>query len=193
MTDEVKEVVYIAIATILLGIILSYVALMGTLKRDMAKVRNNEVAGTNNIIQYNKYAKYNRNELVGEEVIECIRAYYDTGIDIYVGSDRISHHLFNLNEYLNGKSQYFVFSENIDGSKSYLQQWFTSSDTYRAYLIYNSEDIQMAYDRIMRKYGAPKGDSVSKQVKYAKLDSCVGEPIQNSEVTGILIIDTRLL
>ena len=193
MTDEIKEVVYIAIGAIILSMVLGYMSLMGTIKNNIAEVRNSEIAGQNNIMQHNKYTKYNKKELSGEEVIECIRAYYDTGIDIYVGSTRISHHLFNLNEYLSGKDIYFEFQENIDGTKSYLQQWFTSDDYFRAYLIYNSEDIEKAYTRIMKQYGPSKGNSVSKELKYEALDKCVGEPMQNSEVTGILIIDSRLL
>jgi hypothetical protein len=187
MDSEIKEVVFISISAIILSIVLGFVSVMGIVQRDIAQTRNDEVAGNQSMIQLKEYNKYDKNEICGEEVVECIRLYYDKGITIYVASNAITHHVFNLQDYMTVANQQY-YSVKEDGV---LLAWFNSSKKYKAYLVYNSEPPLNMYNRMIAKYNlTPASVTGTLQQKYDALDNSAGIPVQNSEITGILIIDS---
>lgn len=192
MTDEMKEVIYLAISAMILSVVLGFVAIMGTVQRNIAEARNNEVAGQVSIEQNNKYDKYNKRELIGEEVVECIREYYDSGITIYVRADGIAQDTYNLSIYTDdSKKKYFSVADG-----SYLMSWFTGSATkrYKSYLVYNTENPITKFNNMMNKFRATN-EYVSGTLKQKcdKLDELDTPPPSGSEVTGIIIIDEATL
>jgi len=190
MDSEIKEVVYIAISAILLSLVLGFIAVVGVVQRDIAQARNDTIVGNINMGQHRKYSKYDKKEITGEEVIECIRMYYDSGIDIYVASDDIEQNKFNLEEYMkSGNREYFIVRE---GGK--LLSWFSHDKKYRAYLVYNSENLEDKYNRMMNKYEMSNAYvSGSMQERYKEMDEIDGYKSRSFEVTGILIIDINRL
>lgn len=192
MESEIREMVYIAISALVLSIVLGFISIMGMVQGDIARTRNDEIAGNKNMMQYKEYNKYNQNELCGEEVVECIRLNYDQGITIYVASSAIPSAPAGLNEFnmttymVPANKQFFSVEEGGD-----LLSWFNNSKRYRAYLVYNSEKPQVKYERMMDDYMfTPEAVTGTLNEKYEALDSCEGIPVVNSEVTSILIIDS---
>ena len=82
--QEVKETVYIAISAMILALVLSMVAILLEIRSDLADARNGEILAANSNLEYRQFNKYDNNTIYGDEVIELILLYYDTGIDIYV-------------------------------------------------------------------------------------------------------------
>lgn len=189
-SSEIKEVIYIAISAIVLSLVLGFISVVGTIQKDIATARNEDIIGRNNMIQCKKFSKYDKKELVGEEVIECIRMYYDSELTIYVGSGSIAHNTFNLEEYMkSGNRSYFTVDEG-----SILLNWFRNDKKYRSYLVYNSMDPEATYNYIMNEYGYTIESIVGTlEDKYKALDKIVGNPLVHSEVTGIIIIDVEEL
>lgn len=189
MYSEIKETVYIAISAIVLSVVLGFVSIVNSVQRDIADVRNGQIISKNNVVQYKEYNKYDKKELIGEEVIECIRMFYDSGVTVYIESN-IPLKKYNMETYMRPENrQYFSVKEG-----GALLNWFNSTKRYRGYLVYNSEDIEAKSNRMLNKYRLmPESISGTKEEKYNALDICDGEPMENSEVTGILIIDADLL
>ena len=199
MDSEIKEIVYISVSVLVLSIILTFISLMGTIQNNIARTRNDEIAGNKNMVQQEKYSEYNMTELVGEQVIECIEMYYDQNITIFVESTPVPINTFNLDAYTTSPINF-----SVAASDNTLATWFTNTGRYRAYLVYNSASPQAIYNTIMASYrsksvsgqaytGNPTTDATIRASKYAALDSCIGTPLIDSEVTGILIIDATKL
>ncbi len=174
MIEEIKEVVYIAISAIILSVVLGFVSIMGTVQKDISATRNGELTGNKTMMQSSKYDKYNSREIVGEEVIECIRAYYDTGITIYVKAPGVALDTYNLDTFgVAANKQYFSADEG-----SAMLNWFPNSKKYRAYLVYNDEKPSVKYARILAS---------------GQMEDTDKAPVAGSEVTSIIIVDESLL
>lgn len=156
---EVRETIYIAISAIIASIILGLISTMMYIKSNIAEVRNNEIAGKSNVTQFRMYNKYNSKELCGDEVIECIRLYYDKGIDIIVntrtniksgdtidssdiiidGDGRVwDKRIFNTENAVRYPDLIRVGTTIPSTESNILQNWFPTEKKYAAYLIYNS-------------------------------------------------------
>ena len=216
MEQEVKEVVYIAISTIVLSIVLGLMSFMMTVSGDMAEAKNSNTVAAQQVKQYNTYNRYDGEKVIGDEVIECIKLYYDRGIDIFVdtrtnivnnkvvdGAHNVScsycdklisdHRVFNLRQQLahNGTSEdYFSFNLSTfgsDGNDNDLRNWFPTSSSYRAYLVYNSENVEIAYERAIDAYNSSAGANLDD--KLASVDGVMTNKVANAEVTGIVFIN----
>lgn len=210
MENEVKEVVYIAISAMVLSLVLGLASFTMHINNNMADIRNEQIVANNQVQQYNQYNKYNKNTLIGDEVAECIRLHYDSGIDIFVdtrtnedsgetintgigcqgaGDD---HRIFNLSQYTkhsNSSNDYFQVSiTNTSRPKNDLRNWFPTHAKYRAYLVYNSEDVVSFYERLIEEYDMKSGMATGDDATEI-LDSLVPQQIANSEVTGIVFIN----
>lgn len=213
MEQEVKEVVYLAVAAMLLSIILGMASYAIHLNNDMAEVRNGQIVAHQTIQQYNKYNKYNKNTIIGDEVIECLRLYYDSGIDIFVDSREnvesgsvvnsltqcgrsgcTDHRIYNTHQFIIHKGtsdDYFKVSESMfDRPKDDMRNWFPTESKYRCYLVYNSQDVTQFYDNLMEKFNTHPS-MVTGDAATELLDSFIGYPAAGSEVTGIVIINTN--
>lgn len=211
MENEVKEVIYIAIAAMVLSMVLGVASFVMKIRDDLADIRNNQVTANQQVTQYNRYNKYNKNTLIGDEVIECIRLYYDTGIDIFIDNRKniesnatinrkttcsisgcIDHRIFNMHQFIkhSGTTQdYFDVAEALSNRpRNDLRNWFPTDSRYRAYLVYNSEDVTTYYEYIMDRFDSTAG-YVTGDAATNRLDSFVKEPIPGSEVTGIILVN----
>lgn len=177
MESEIREVVYISITAFLVSIVLSFASYMISIQRDLAEVRTNDIVSNRNVEEYRKFNKYENKYVSGNEVIECIRMYYDSGIDIFVSNITntmitdaggivqagMDARIFSNDEYAVSKTKFEVDK---------LMKWLTSSDKYYARLVYDSEDVVVAYNNTV------VGN------KYNKSTA-------SSEVTGIIFIKTN--
>ena len=201
MDSEIQEVVYIAVTAIVLSIVLGLVSVVMNITRDMSNIRNNEVQGNINVMEYRQFNKYDHNTLNGDEVIECITNFYDTGIEILVKTD-----VYNL-----GSSDYIEeydgeeYADAINTSSDFLRyrisdlttgktakydidilmQNFTTDKEYRAYLVYNSLKPGLKFNDMHYS-----DENLTGSIE--DLDKAAGfNQMANSEVTGILFIRTE--
>lgn len=215
MQDEVKKVVYIAIGAMLLAIVLGFVSVLLSIRTDIAEIRNSEIAANKQLEQYRKFNKYDSKTLIGDEVIECIRMYYDKDVSIIVNTrkNKINNRVvdassvkvengvvtddprqFNTTQYVLslGKkyTPYNYFAVAVQAGESnaeILQNYFPTDKNYQAYLVYDSVDVSTALDNILTKYASATGTT-----KIEKLDNAASETIfriAGSTITGIIIID----
>lgn len=215
MQDEVKKVIYIAVGAMLLAIVLGFVSVLLDIRSDIAEIRNNEIAANKSLEQYRKFNKYDSKTLIGDEVIECIRMYYDKDVTIIVNTrkNRINNRVidassvevengvvvndprqFNTTQYvLSRKSgyvpyDYFRVSTKVgeDGDEI-LQNYFPTDKNYQAYLVYDSVDVSNTLDTILSRYGTMAGATKEEKLDAAAAESIVR--IAGSTITGIIIID----
>lgn len=198
MDSEIKEVVYIAVTAIVLSIVLGLVSVVMNITRDMSDIRNNEVQGNINVMEYRQFNKYDHNTLNGDEVIECITNFYDTGIEILVKTDVYNLGSYDYIEEYGGEE----YADAINTSSDFLRYRisdlttgktakydidtlmgnFTTDRDYRAYLIYNSLKPGVKFNDI--HYNVLNISNIEKA-----LDDAAGfNQMANSEVTGILLI-----
>ena len=216
MEQEVKEVVYISISCIVLSIVLGLISFMMTVEASLAEAKNGNVISIKQVQQYNSYNKYDGTKVIGDEVIECIRMYYDRGLDIFVDSrtnivtnsvvdglnnnyctycDNLvkDHRIFNLKQQISHEGtsfDYFKFNLSTlraDGNNNDLRNWFPTSANYRAYLVFNSESVIDAYNRAMDAYNSSYGTDLESKLMH--VDSEMRNKIANAEVTGIIFIN----
>lgn len=86
MEDEVRGVTYLAVGLILLSIVLTFITYGMRVERQMADVRNNQIHSNEAMEQYRKFNAYDNKDIIGDEAIELIRMYYDSGISIFVNT-----------------------------------------------------------------------------------------------------------
>jgi len=131
--QEVKETVYIAISAMILALVLSMVAILLEIRSDLADARNGEILAANSNLEYRQFNKYDNNTIYGDEVIELILLYYDTGIDIYVDTPD------------GASSQVLINEERVKQDPSIinlteLQNLFKPGSEYVSQLVYNAKD-----------------------------------------------------
>lgn len=220
MENEVRDVTYLSIGLILVAILLSFISYGLTVKSELAGVRNRELRSHENVEQYREYNAYDQKTLFGDEVIELIRAKYDSGISIFVDyranvstgdvidSDDTciycgtegNHRIYNLDNYIDHANapsdyNYFILAQNaISAERNDLRNWYPSTSKYRAYLVYNSEDPMVYYERLMDNYELTK-DSMpdTEKGKLEALDNGVPVKPTGAEVTGIVLISYHTL
>ena len=215
MQDEVKKVIYIAVGAMLLAIVLGFVSVLIDIRSDIAEIRNNEIAANKSLEQYRKFNKYDSKTLIGDEVIECIRMYYDKDVTIIVNTrkNRINNRVidassvevengvvvndprqFNTTQYVLSRKpgyvpyDYFRVSTKVgeDGDEI-LQNYFPTDKNYQAYLVYDSVDVSNTLDTILSRYGTMAGATQEEKLDAAAAESIVR--IAGSTITGIIIID----
>lgn len=215
MQDEVKKVIYIAVGAMLLAIVLGFVSILTDIRSDIAEIRNNEIAANKSLEQYRKFNKYDSKTLIGDEVIECIRMYYDKDVTIIVNTrkNRINNRVidassvevengvvvndprqFNTTQYVLSRKpgyvpyDYFRVSTKVgeDGDEI-LQNYFPTDKNYQAYLVYDSVDVSNTLDTILSRYGTMAGSTKEEKLDAAAAESIVR--IAGSTITGIIIID----
>lgn len=215
MQDEVKKVIYIAVGAMLLAIVLGFVSVLIDIRSDIAEIRNNEIAANKSLEQYRKFNKYDSKTLIGDEVIECIRMYYDKDVTIIVNTrkNRINNRVidassvevengvvvndprqFNTTQYVLSRKpgyvpyDYFRVSTKVgeDGDEI-LQNYFPTDKNYQAYLVYDSVDVSNTLDTILSRYGTMAGSTKEEKLDAAAAESIVR--IAGSTITGIIIID----
>lgn len=215
MQDEVKKVIYIAVGAMLLAIVLGFVSVLIDIRSDIAEIRNNEIAANKSLEQYRKFNKYDSKTLIGDEVIECIRMYYDKDVTIIVNTrkNRINNRVidassvevengvvvndprqFNTTQYVLSRKpgyvpyDYFRVSTKVgeDGDEI-LQNYFPTDKNYQAYLVYDSVDVSNTLDTILSRYGTMAGATKKEKLDAAAAESIVR--IAGSTITGIIIID----
>lgn len=82
-SDEIKQVVYIAVSMIILAMVLGMVMVATGIQKNFSSIRNEEIASAQQTAAYREFGVYNNQEITSEEVIAFISKYYDSGIDIY--------------------------------------------------------------------------------------------------------------
>lgn len=125
---EIQETVYIAISTILLAIVLGIVSFGMEIRNDMAEIRNEEIMAAKSVEDSRKFNKYDDKIIYGDEVIELISLYANTGISIYIDDPNM---VINDNT---------IKANPSIVSLGALQNNFPSISRYRAQVVYNAED-----------------------------------------------------
>ena len=131
MENESREMIYLSISLMLLALVISFAAFGFGVIRNIAKVRNNEVANKTLLDQYRQFSSYQKTLLTGSEAIECITLNYDKNVDIYVNKEEASgtgkcaycmgsvydHHYYNKETYMLHRHAdvYKQFEFKIDG------------------------------------------------------------------------------
>lgn len=198
MENEIKEIIYIAISAIILSAVLGLVSIMMNVNRDMAGVRNREVQGSRQVMEYRQFNKYGHNTINGDELIECITSLYDSGIEILVKTGVYNLTSTRYTEQANGEeyanainnSSDFIRYRSVDltaGRESKydidrLMDNFPTNRGYRGYLVFNSQKPGLKFNDIHD--GVLNISNLEQE-----LDRVSGfNDLANSEVTGILFI-----
>lgn len=134
---EVKEVIYVALGLFIVSLVLSTASFFIHLRDEMASTRNDQIQTTTIANMYREFNKYNDTIVYGEDVIEAIRAYFDTDVELYV--DRIG----------GSGSSYYITKELVKTNKSLvdikvLQGKFGPNQRYKAYLVFDNVDVRTA-------------------------------------------------
>lgn len=222
MENEVREVTNISISLILLAIVIGFISYCIKVTHQAANIRNNEITSNEKIEQFREYNGYDCRTLIGDDAIELIRLKYDSGVTIFVDYRRnISsgsvvnetdnkcanctsyeedHRFFDYNMYFLHKDgaddiNYFKVAENnISTNRDDLRNWFPSTSSYRAYLVYNSENPVNVYQRMIDNYDTVKGGYPNtNEGKLEALDSGQYKNTAGSEVTGVILISYNTL
>lgn len=220
MENEVRDVTYLAVGLILAAIILGFISYGMGLQSRIATARNAEIRSHESIEQYREYNAYDGKTLIGDEVIELIRAKYDSDINIFVdyranistgdvvdGDDTCpycsatgNHRMYNLDNYTDHADapsdyNYFTLAQNaISAERNDLRNWYPSTSNYRAYLVYNSVDIETEYNNIMSNYYSVKNSYPDTELgQLEALDSGVSHSYPGDEVSGIILISYHTL
>lgn len=182
--EEVKHTVYLAVGTMLAALVLGLMSAVMYVQGNIATIRNDEIAGSANMISAKKFSKYNNTVLCGDEVSEAIRMYYNEGIDILVdyrrniktgavidgtktytittnGTTRTKKaYIYNMDLFNNATYKpHFKVGTSLDmgsASNNIIQNWFPTTHVYRASLIYNSKDPTLALEQVMNGLPASK-------------------------------------
>lgn len=151
VNEEIKHTVYIAISAILLSIVLTFISVVMRIGSDFAAVRNDELA-TNLILQQaHKFNKYDNKIIYGDDVIELIRMYYDSGLEIYINTPDGSGGPIRINPQTVRTNPSLV-------SLAYLQSKFTPTKKFLAQVVYNAADPSKVSSPMVNK---PVGSEVT--------------------------------
>lgn len=222
MENETREVTYLAVSLMIIALVIGFITYGFGITNKMANARNNEVLANEKIEQYREFNGYDGQSLIGDDVIELIRAKYDTGTEIFVdyrknvssgdvvsGADQNcnyckaaggDHRMYDLEHYiLHSKApddyNYFLLNANAVGIvRNDLRNWFPTETTYRAYLVYNSQEPVEFYNALMDNYDSVKNSyPATEQGKLQALDSGIKPMDPNWEVTGIVLVSYTTL
>lgn len=136
ISNEIKEVVYIAISAMLVALVLGMVSIIIDIRGDLAEVRNSEFQNAKIMQDYREFNKYKDGSIIfGEDIIEVVRKYKDTDITIFVNS-------------VGGGASYYVDktlakANPNDYTVTSLQNRFSPNFKYETYLVYNFEDVRL--------------------------------------------------
>jgi len=83
-SSEIKETIYIAIGCMLAAAVLGLIAFAMNIRSDLAVVNNNELASQRNMSAYTTLNRYNNETIYTDDVIVCIREFFDSDIEVYV-------------------------------------------------------------------------------------------------------------
>lgn len=182
--NEIVKTIEIAISSITLALALTFSANLISTRNDMASIMNDDRQSRKQVQQYNNYNMYSQKTITGEEAIACIRSYYDQGVSVYVGSNAVSLHLYNLDTYATNSADFDITPN------SKLVKAFGQGKKFRAYVVYNAENVTTKYTNMINKYNASK-TGTNKGVTL--LDTFDKAASANSEVTGLILVDIDLL
>ena len=218
MEGETREVVYLSVSLILLAIVLTFAIFGIHTTHQVADVKNTENRKNENIEQYRKFNAYDGKTLIGDDVIEMIRMYYDSDVTIFVdhrsntatgetvgsaakcsycnGKTDLDHRFYNFDLFLLHKDggsdvNYFMIYPNNIASQNQndLRNWYPSAARYRSYLVYDSDDILNYYNEIMSYYNSHKGGASTIEDKARVLDAAERPHDVGATVSGIIVID----
>lgn len=131
---ESKNTIYIGVSLIMLAAVLTFALFFMQLRNDMAAARNSEIQAAQTAQNYREFNKYNGALLYGEDVIEAIRMYAGSSVEVYV------------NRVNNSGSSFHMTMESVatnpDSVKvATLQNKFSPEYKYTAYLAFDFEDV----------------------------------------------------
>jgi hypothetical protein len=120
---------------------------------------------------------------------------------IYCKNKGGDHRIFNLSNYLihkNLSSEYNYFSieaNATNATRDDMRNWFPPDSKYRAYLVYNGDDVKTYYNALIANFNIEKnhGYGVGEDGYIRALDSGVREIDPSAVVTGIILINYTTL
>lgn len=162
MDTEIKNTIYLALSCMLLGTVLSFAMFMIGVRGTMASARNEEVVGKQQIQQYQKYNAYT-NKMTGLQVVRLITEHGTNELEIYVKESDGSVYIYNRDDFLRNKSKYSIQGNADDISDSQLvklhanTQEKASKAVYKAYLVYDYNNVATATEQAYTGYGNVTG------------------------------------
>lgn len=135
-SEEIKQVVYIAVTCILLAIVLTFASNLVSIKQTMVSDRNNALSTQRQVVEANKFSKYNDKTVTGIDVIDAIAEYKKTdGFQVLVFRDSVgSYSLYNKTKYESNPNLFKLAK---------LQSVYKSADKYQAYVYANLPDLSL--------------------------------------------------
>lgn len=144
---EIQETVYIAVSTILLALVLGFISIWISIRNDMASIRNEEIISARTVGEYRKFNKYDNKIIYGDEVVEIISLYGNTGITIYVDTpDGVSSPIIINEETIKTDPSLLELST--------LQNKFQSNREYKAQIVYNAVDPRYVIEPMEKMPGS---------------------------------------
>lgn len=142
--DEITQTTHISVNLILLAAVLAFAMFAISVRNTAAASRNQEIAGQAQLMQYREFNKYNDNEINGDEVVELVSQYADTGIEIYINSPDGAAGPLRYNIATVAANPDLVDLE-------WLRETFHSSQKFRGQVVYDSNDPATVIGRPMTK------------------------------------------
>ena len=138
MTDSAKDTLMLGFSLTILASIMTIFLFGVQLKNKYASILNNKTLVNQQMANFREFNKYDmgdynasaKNHIYGDELIELIRAYYNTSFTIYIDrtSDSSSSLTCNHSEYIKDKDKFSYES---------LQRLISPKAEFHTYLCYN--------------------------------------------------------
>lgn len=163
-SSEIKETIYIAIGCMLAAAVLGLIAFAMNIRGDLAVVNNNQLASQRNMSAYTTLNRYNNETIYTDDVIVCIREFYDSDIEVYVDN------------FVGVGGRYYTYEikedEGLDSDRFKIDELMSATRgvEYTSYLVfgeYNRED----YSELLGR----KGEDAEGNLNFGEVTAIVIE------------------
>lgn len=145
MQEEIKDTIYLSVGLIILAMVLGFVAILLDVRGDIASIVNDNYGTKAKVEEYRQFNKFDNTTVYGDDVIELVRLYYDSGLDIYINK--------TSNADTNGL-RINSLTVREDASLASLQFLRTKLDTkkkFKSFLVYDSYNPELVSDKMTPK------------------------------------------
>ena len=163
MDSEIKNTIYLAVSCMLLALVLGFGMVMINIRGVMADARNEEVIGKTQMAEFQEFSSFDGKKLTGLQVVRLITEHGTNDVTVYVKEKDGVEYIYTRDDYYKNKEKYSIIGENEDISDSPLvkihanTQEKASTACYKAYVVYNYEDVKSTPERMYSGYGTVTG------------------------------------
>lgn len=138
-SEEIKQVVYVAVTCILLALVLTFASNLLKIKQDIVATRQDTI-NTNAVLhETKKFDKYNNKSVSGLDVIDAIAEFKkDRDMQVVIVYRNTNNRvIYNYAKYEANRS----LGENSEYTLTKLQQAFVTNSAWHAYTLSNVPDL----------------------------------------------------